>query len=290
MKYVMFLLLFLAAPPLHAQVKLSVNSNGRAVPLDSASELAPTIAWRTLQPGLETAELTAEAGRLGMNVRIVLARIDARRFQFDLVHRTTSNRMTGAWNVDVAPGDAALAINAGQFKETGPWGWLVLNGYEARDPGYGPLSVGIAMDTAGRFRWIDFKSVNAARRDRSIRFAFQSYPVLLLHGRVPRLAANAELVDQNHRDARLILGEDEDGKVLVVLTRYDALGGAVSRVPIGLTVPESTVLMRAIGARNAVMLDGGVSAQLLLRGKDATHVWKGMRNVPLALVATPRAH
>jgi exopolysaccharide biosynthesis protein len=76
----------------------------------------------------------------------------------------------------------------------------------------------------------------------------------------------------------------------VLLTRYDALGGAVSRIPIGLTVPESTVLIRAVGARHAVMLDGGVSAQLLLRGEDATHVWRGMRNVPLALIATPRPH
>jgi hypothetical protein len=300
MKLALLLWMVLATTPLYGQVRLTAAIADRAVPLnrstvpaafhDSAAVLAPLVRWQPLRPGLETAEFTVEAGRLGMNVRIVLARVDPGRFDFELVRHTEANRMTGAWNVDVAPQTAAVALNAGQFKESGPWGWLVMRGFEERDPGYGPLSAGIAIDTAGRFRWIDFKDLRSGRRDRSIRFAFQSYPTLLLDRRVPRLARDNKLVDQNHRDARLILGEDGNGRLLIVLTRYDAMRGAVSRIPIGLTVPESIALLGALGARHAVMLDGGVSAQLLLRGDDATHVWRGMRNVPLALIATPRAH
>ena len=97
-------------------------------------------------------------------------------------------------------------------------------------------------------------------------------------------------MDQDHRDARLILGELPDASLLVVLTRFDALGGATERIPIGLTVPESVLLMRSLGARHAAMLDGGISAQLLLRDEAGrTAVWKGLRRVPLALLAIPRS-
>jgi exopolysaccharide biosynthesis protein len=76
----------------------------------------------------------------------------------------------------------------------------------------------------------------------------------------------------------------------VVLTRYDGLGGAAARVPIGLTVPESVELMTALGAYHAVMLDGGISAQMLMRQEDGVvYKWNGLRNVPLALIARPRA-
>jgi hypothetical protein len=299
MKFALLLcLLPVVTPQLHAQVTLSAQIRGENVALSrtrlprvfsaSTASIAPRLSWHTLQPGLEMTEFTVEAGRLGMNVRIVMARLDPAQFQFTLESRTLANRMTGAWNVDVAPATAAAAFNAGQFKETGPWGWLVLRGQEERVPGYGPLSAGIAIDSAGRFRWIPFGNLERARSDQSIRYAFQSYPTLLFDNRVPPLALG-KAIDQNHRDARLILAEDRDGRLLILLTRYDALGGAASRVPIGLTLPESIVLAGAAGARHAVMLDGGVSAQLLLRNAvGESQVWKGMRNVPLALIATPR--
>lgn len=296
----LFCLLLLTVRPAAAQVTLRARvADGdvalpRSVPshvTDSHALLAKRLSWKRLQPGLETAELTVEAGRLGMNVRIILARLDPRQFELSLAQRTAANRMTGTWNVDVAPRDAAVALNAGQFKETGPWGWLVLEGYEHRDPGYGPLSTGIAIDTAGAVRWLDFEQLAAARKDRSIRFAFQSYPTLLLNRRVPKLARSHRAIEQEHRDARLVLAQDGAGRLLVILTRYDALGGAVSRVPIGLTVPETIVLVSALGVHHAVMLDGGVSAQLLMRSELGEEwVWRGMRNVPLALIATPRLH
>jgi hypothetical protein len=48
-------------------------------------------------------------------------------------------------------------------------------------------------------------------------------------------------------------------------------------------------VMGVLGARDAVMLDGGISGQLLLRDANGTsHAWRGSRNVPLALVGTPR--
>ena len=260
-----------------------------ATPAAAQLSIPPSLQWDSLQPGLALSEFTLEAGRAGFDLRIIVARIDPEQFSFSLVQSTRANKMTGAWNVDTAPASAALAINAGQFKETGPWGWVVLDGVERRSPGYGPLSVGIAFDTAGKIHWIPFRHLEKRRDDRKLHFAFQSYPLLLYDGAVPRLARRSDLVDAKHRDIRLMLAQTATGELLIILTRYDGLGNAGSRIPIGLTVPESIELARRLGARRAVMLDGGVSAQMLVRDRTGrARAWKGMRDVPLALIATQR--
>ena len=295
-----FLLLFIAvqfnASSLHAQINLTATTGGRAFVLSrpelprrvEAHPLATALQWDTLQRGLELTQFTVEAGRHGADVRIIAMRVDPRQFEFALVQQTKANGMTGTWTVDAAHDDVAFAFNAGQFKETGPWGWLVLGGEERRAPGFGPLSAGIAFDSAGGIRWLPFRELSRTP-GRSFRFAFQSYPTLLFDGAVPHLPARAELLNREHRDARLILAQDADGRLLVALTRYDGLGAVTGRVPIGLTVPESIVLAAAMGARHAVMLDGGVSAQLLVRdAAGRAQTWKGMRSVPLALTGRPR--
>jgi hypothetical protein len=96
-------------------------------------------------------------------------------------------------------------------------------------------------------------------------------------------------VDVAHRDARLALGLDPEGRLLIAMTRFDALGGALDRVPFGLTTPEMAAVMGAMGATDAVLLDGGISAQLLVRdAAGIAHTWPGVRKVPLALIGSPR--
>jgi exopolysaccharide biosynthesis protein len=95
-------------------------------------------------------------------------------------------------------------------------------------------------------------------------------------------------VDLRHRDARLAVGELRDGRMLVALTRFEGLGGVLDNLPFGLTTPEMAALMGALGARRAVLLDGGISSQLLLRAGTETHAWRAMRYVPLGLTATAR--
>jgi exopolysaccharide biosynthesis protein len=93
-----------------------------------------------------------------------------------------------------------------------------------------------------------------------------------------------------HRDSRLALGETRDGWLILVLTRFDAMGEFASGMPLGPTTPEMAAIMGALGARDAVMLDGGISAQLLLRDPASAEPlrWTGLRKVPLALIARPR--
>jgi hypothetical protein len=251
--------------------------------------LGHVLHWQTMRPGIETSTLELRAGMLGTRVHLLLMRVDPSRFRFALQHLTTSNGMTGSWTIDSAPPSAALAMNAGQFKETGPWGWLVMQGYEERNPGRAPLAIGITIDTAGSMHWIPPRRENAMRGDPSIAFAFQSFPLLLHDHRVPAAARDPELSDMRHRDARLVMAEVDDGSLLLTLTRYGALGVVGERIPIGLTTPESIVLAIALGARHAVMLDGGTSAQLSARDSGGQLLrWPGLRRVPLGLIALPR--
>jgi hypothetical protein len=48
-------------------------------------------------------------------------------------------------------------------------------------------------------------------------------------------------------------------------------------------------VMGALGCRDAVLLDGGVSGQMLTRDTAGeVRRWRGLRRVPLGLVVTPR--
>jgi Phosphodiester glycosidase len=60
-------------------------------------------------------------------------------------------------------------------------------------------------------------------------------------------------------------------------------------VPFGLTTPEMAALMGALGCARAVMLDGGISAQMQLRdAAGARQRWPGWRRVPMGLLVTSR--
>jgi hypothetical protein len=195
-----------------------------------------------------------------------------------------------AWSIDRAPRDALLAVNAGQFVGAMPWGWVWADGREILAPGYGPLASTVTVDTAGRVRWAHGGSCPAPD---GAMLGFQSYPTLLAgDGVVPRALRAADGgVNLRHRDSRLALGETRDGRLLVVLTRFDAVGDIAARLPLGPTTPEMAAIMGALGTRDAVMLDGGISAQLLLRdpSRGAPLRWPGFRKVPLALIARARA-
>lgn len=287
--------LLLAAAPLRAQqLRITSPLPGAAdvslPPLQADSTVSVPIDWITLRRGLEKAELELRAGAAGLPVRAIVVRIDPRHFRFALVAEPPGTR-SRLWSVDDAPEEAALAVNAGQFRESGPWGWVVRDGREVRPPEQAPLAVGIAFDTTGGLRWIVPGGESAARSSRGeLSAAFQSFPYLLLDDRTPALVRTGSRdFDIEHRDARVILGQSHDGSILIVLTRFDGLGAAAGRVPIGLTVPESASLAKALGMRNAVMLDGGISGQLLLRdGVGRTTAWRGLRRVPLGLIAVPK--
>ncbi len=258
--------------------------------LDSLPEVAGAVEWRPAAPGVQWGELQLSGGGEAWRIRAILVRLDPRAVLLETRSLQRADGRPIRWNVDSAPPDAIIALNAGQFTSSGPWGWLVQGGRERRAPGKGPLAPALVIDTLGRVRIVPSDSIAALRGDGSVREAFQSYPSLLVEdGRIPRPLREPGLgVDLEHRDARLALGLGRDGSLLVAITRFEGLGGVLSNLPFGLTTPEMAALMGALGCGRAMLLDGGISSQMRLRlSSGRTHAWRGIRQVPLGLVGLP---
>jgi len=145
------------------------------------------------------------------------------------------------------------------------------------------------VDSAGRAELLEPREL-AARRGRAL-LAFQSYPALLVrNGELPwELRRKGRGADLGHRDSRLAIGVRADGTVLVALTRFIGLGTAGEQLPWGPTVGEMAAWMRAQGCRRAMMLDGGISSQMAIRGRDGSlSRWPNWRPVPLGMVVLAR--
>jgi exopolysaccharide biosynthesis protein len=217
----------------------------------------------------------------------VITRVDPHRIDLSLVPAFGDGE---GWNINRVEGDVAVALDAGQFRGSLPFGWVVSQGRELLSPEYAPLAGAVVVTHDGTLRIVPPDSVAHERSRQTALEAFQSYPMLLQNGSVPPpLHQAGRGVDLDHRDARLALGTLPDGRVLIALTRFDALGASLGRVPFGLSTPEMAAVMGALGARDALLLDGGISAQLMIGDPTGTRrEWPGIRSVPLGLVGNPR--
>jgi phosphodiester glycosidase len=247
--------------------------------------LAGVAVWEPVRPGVWQRESRmASTGALAP-VRAVAVRIDPRRVAFSLGPLEHGR----PWTIDSVGALDAVAFNAGQFRTSGSWGWVVRDGVEMQAPGSGSVAMAFVVDSNGVPSLVDQSEVIARRGH--VRLAFQSYPALLVgNGSLPwELQESGRGVDLTHRDSRLALGIRDDGSVVVVLTRFTGLGrGPAEMLPWGPTVPEMAAYMRSLGCRRAVLLDGGVSGQLAVRSQNgALRRWPNWREVPLGLVATP---
>lgn len=243
--------------------------------------------WRVASPGVWQTEMPVSQADSLVPVRAIVVRLDPSKVRFTLDRFSRDFGLVPAWTIDRMPPTALLAVNAGQFAGGAPWGWLVRDGVELQPPGKGTLGMAFVVDKAGRVSLVTPDELPAARGDAAQ--AFQSYPALLTgEGRVPwELQAPGRGVDLSHRDSRLALGIRSDGSIVVVLTRVDIPGPGADALPWGPTVLEMAELMKSLGCRRAVMLDGGLSSQLAVRGRNGVSSWKNWRPVPLGLIAFP---
>jgi uncharacterized protein YigE (DUF2233 family) len=272
------------------------TASGRSASLTSAASRMPaSIQWTVRAPGVETAELPLRVLPGIIRLHVVLVRLTTGAFDTRIVHATDESHFRGTWTVDSSRTDdrVRVAVNAGQFLETGPWGWIVEGGTELAGPRRAPLAAAIGFDSTGHVRWFDDSDVayhrTHPRESARIVTAFQSYPRLLEAGRIVDAVATGAGMDVSHRDTRLAIGTMDDGAIVLALTRLGRDESAASRIPIGLTTREMAGLMKAIGCRDAMMLDGGLSAQLFVRPDTAPPLlWRGARRVPIGLVFRTR--
>lgn len=245
--------------------------------------------WHAVRPDVWRHEAPmAGSGPLSV-VRAVAIRVNPAAHRFSLDTATRDFGLRGAWTIDSMPDDGILAFNAGQFIGGVPWGWVVRDGVELKPPGTGTLGMAFVVDTAGRASLVMPADFSAVRATASL--AFQSYPALLVDGELPwELREDGRGVDLDHRDSRLALCSTTDGSLVVVITRFDGLGGTGSTFPWGPTVTEMAAYMRSLGCRQAMLLDGGMSSQLVARNANGSLVrFSNWRAVPLGLVVMPRA-
>ena len=247
--------------------------------------VAEAITWRAGGPGVEVGTLRLSGRGEAWRVGVVLVRIDPARVRWRL-RSGMRDEVTKEWTIDRADSAALVAVNAGMFTGSGPFGWTVIDGEERHVYASGALAPAFVVDSSGTASLVPAESLYHRTHAGNVALAFQSYPELLRgDGEVPlRIRPGTAEIDITHRDARLAIGELRDGKWLIALTRFEGAGGALSFLPFGLTVPEMSALMGALGCRRAVSLDGGVSAQLRV-GKEQ---WPGLRKVALGLEVVGR--
>jgi exopolysaccharide biosynthesis protein len=227
-----------------------------------------------------------EAWRVG----VVLVRIDPAKVHWRLKWGMRGE-IAKEWAIERADTSALAALNAGMFVGSGPFGWTVVDGVDRGVLGSGALAPAFVVDGNGNTALVPAESLATRIRAGRVALAFQSYPELLRgDGEVPELIQPTTAgIDLTHRDGRLAIGQLRDGRWLIALTRFEGAGGALSFLPFGLTIPEMSALMGALGCARAVSLDGGVSAQLAVRNADGTTTrWRGLRKVALGLEVLPR--
>ena len=252
--------------------------------------VADAVTWTPGAPGVEIGRLRLSGRGEAWRVGVVLVRIDPTRVRWRLKWGMR-DEIAKEWTVERADTTALAAVNAGMFVGSGPFGWTVIDGVERHVYGSGALAPAFVVDSAGRASLVPAESLYIRTRDGNVVTVFQSYPELLRgDGDVPALIQPRTAgIDLTHRDARLAIGQLRDGKWLIALTRFEGAGGALSFLPFGLTIPEMSALMGALGCTRAVSLDGGVSAQLAVRAADgSTTRWRGLRKVALGLEVLPR--
>lgn len=249
---------------------------------------APVLRWEgDARTGLRWSRWRVALGAHGIATTLVIAEIDPSRITLAL-EVARQGEALAPWSIDAAPDSARLALNAGQFTDAGPWGWVVHRGREWQAPASGAYAGAFVVDSMGRAAVLSAQTIPAERARGVWREALQSYPTILEAGRATAALCSANPVDTTHRDIRLAIGARADGRVVVVLSRYAGVGAMGERMPIGPTTGEMAEAMRLLNVRDALMLDGGLSAQLLVRSGARTERWAGLRRVPLALIGTQR--
>jgi exopolysaccharide biosynthesis protein len=251
-----------------------------------AAFVALTTPWQQVSAGVWQREMRMASHGALSPVRAVVVRLEPSRVRFALDYSARDYGMIGTWTVDRMPPAGVVAVNAGQFSGGAPWGWLVRDGEEWQEPGTGSLGMSFVVDRAGGVSLVTREELPGVRT--KTLHAFQSYPALLVgDGEMPwELRGESRGVDLEHRDSRLALGLLNDGSVLIVLTRFSAIGRPGETMPWGPTVPEMAAFMKSLGCRRAMLLDGGLSSQLAVRGPDGVAQWKNWRAVPLGLIAS----
>ncbi|MBW3536424.1 MAG: phosphodiester glycosidase family protein [Actinobacteria bacterium] len=159
-----------------------------------------------------------------------------------------------------------------------PWG-VVLSGTGAGARSLRDLWSRVQRGEAGPRLQLDLQASRAERA------AVGGYPVLVKEGRPVYLSANDGFTRSRH--PRTMAGRTDDGTILLV-----TVDGRQPCCSIGMTLPEAADLMVALGAVEAVNLDGGGSTTFVAHGVMVNHPSNQLiyRNGRVVMDGTPTRH
>src|SRR5215207_2696961 len=122
--------------------------------------LADRVIWRVGASGIEWGELQLRGASEAWRTRLIVVRLDPRRVALSLDPAFIQRE---SWTVADAGEDAVLALVAGQFRQSLPWGWVVADGRELLRPQYAPLAGAVVIEASGDVRLVAPERVAAER-------------------------------------------------------------------------------------------------------------------------------
>jgi hypothetical protein len=179
---------------------------------------AESFAWRTIEPGFDVAELPAVTNGVEAD-RVLLARIDPKRFAFIVRTQPAGDRELDDWMRDL---DAVLVINGSYFNRTGAPDTPLLSDGILLGPAEYAATHGafVASPSFAGIRDVATRGWHAAFEGATD--GLVSYPLLVdAEGK-----SRADSGDEHWLANRSFIGEDASGNIIVGTTQeaYFSLG------------------------------------------------------------------
>lgn len=205
----------------------------------------PDTGWQPLRPGLERRILTLHDETERPYESLYLLRLEPDQFRFEIAYQPDAPKGLLEWQ---AASGALIVVNGGFFTEANEaTGLMVVDG-QASGTSYVDFGGMLAITEAGpEIRWLVERPYTP---DDSLRYALQSFPMLVKPGGVPGY------LDEDGRPARrTVIGMDENGRFLIILTRRSRF--TLSQLSTWLAASDLDLDL-------ALNLDGGTSSGLIL--------------------------
>ena len=252
--------------------------------IEAALKAAASPLWQDVAPGIQRASLPAAA--CGTELAAVKIELNAVSIAASLPEGEDKEDsfFRGEFAADFcARTGAAVAVNMTPFSKNGsklyPTG-IYINGGKLLSPPNARYAA-IFFFKEGGAAIAPFQDASIIPLAEKADFAFGGFWSVLEEG---------ELVDfPNYRDSRTVLGIDSSGQTLFILAAVKpSLLGSNS----GISYPEGAALIKALGAVNAIQMDGGSSTCLAVNGAQVVPSKKFLfarKNKKTAVIAAFRA-
>ena len=212
--------------------------------------------WKQLAPGIELKLLDAQQSSHVGDSRIAVVRVDPKSWQLALVGRSGTGEKTGRTAREWAQGhDLAVAINAGMFAPdyTTHVGYLESEG-QVSSSRINPYQSVAAFDPRDRENRPAFRIFDLDAPGVTVQTIRQDYASLVQNLRLIKRPGTNRWSQQDEKWSEAALAEDEQGRVLFVL----------SRSPFSMYDLVRELLSAGMGVVAAQHLEGGRLAQLYL--------------------------